>query len=72
MMIVGITGGIGSGKSTVVKLLAKYPNTAIYIADEEAKKLMNSSKIIADKIILEFGNETYQNGELQRDFLSYL
>lgn len=70
MMIVGITGGIGSGKSTVVKLLAKYPNTAIYIADEEAKKLMNSSKIIADKIILEFGNETYQNGELQRDFLS--
>ena len=69
-MIVGITGGIGSGKSTVVKLLAKYPNTAIYTADEEAKKLMNSSKIIADKLILEFGNETYQNGELQRDFLS--
>ena len=51
-------------------MLAKYPNTAIYTADEEAKKLMNSSKIIADKLILEFGNETYQNGELQRDFLS--
>ncbi|WP_211290305.1 dephospho-CoA kinase [Polaribacter gangjinensis] len=70
MMIVGLTGGIGSGKSTVAKLFAKYPNTAIYIADEEAKKLMNSSKIIAEKLIFEFGNETYQKGKLQRDFLA--
>ncbi|PQJ76141.1 dephospho-CoA kinase [Polaribacter gangjinensis] len=69
-MIVGLTGGIGSGKSTVAKLFAKYPNTAIYIADEEAKKLMNSSKIIAEKLIFEFGNETYQKGKLQRDFLA--
>lgn len=69
-MIVGVTGGIGSGKSTVAKLFAAYPNTAIYTADEEAKKLMNASKIIADKLIFEFGNETYQNGELQRDFLA--
>lgn len=70
MIIVGLTGGIGSGKSTVAKLFAKYPNTAIYIADEEAKKLMNSSKIIAEKLIFEFGNETYQKGKLQRDFLA--
>ena len=70
MMIVGLTGGIGSGKSTVAKLFAKYPNTAIYIADEEAKKLMNSSKEISDKVIFEFGRETYKNGELQKDFLA--
>jgi len=70
MMIVGLTGGIGSGKSTVAKLFAKYPNTAIYIADEEAKKLMNSSKEISDKLIFEFGRETYKNGELQKDFLA--
>lgn len=70
MIIVGLTGGIGSGKSTIAKLFAKYPNTAIYIADEEAKKLMNSSKIIAEKLIFEFGNETYQKGKLQRDFLA--
>lgn len=69
-MVVGITGGIGSGKSTVAKLFAAYKNTAIYTADEEAKKLMNSSKIIAEKVIVEFGNETYKNGELQRDFLA--
>jgi dephospho-CoA kinase len=69
-MVVGITGGIGSGKSTVAKLFAAYKNTAIYTADEEAKKLMNSSKIIAEKIIVEFGDETYKNGKLQRDFLA--
>ncbi|WP_445750048.1 dephospho-CoA kinase [Polaribacter sp.] len=69
-MIVGLTGGIGSGKSTVAKLFAKYPNTAIYIADEEAKKMMNSSKEISDKLIFEFGRETYKNGELQKDFLA--
>ena len=69
-MVVGITGGIGSGKSTVAKLFAAYKNTAIYTADEEAKKLMNSSKIIAEKVIVEFGSETYKNGELQRDFLA--
>jgi dephospho-CoA kinase len=69
-MVVGITGGIGSGKSTVAKLFAAYKNTAIYTADEEAKKLMNSSKIITEKVIVEFGNETYKNGELQRDFLA--
>jgi dephospho-CoA kinase len=69
-MVVGITGGIGSGKSTVAKLFAAYKNTAIYTADEEAKKLMNSSKIIAEKVIVEFGDETYKNGKLQRDFLA--
>jgi dephospho-CoA kinase len=69
-MVVGLTGGIGSGKSTVAKLFAAYKNTAIYTADEEAKKLMNSSKIITEKVIVEFGNETYKNGELQRDFLA--
>jgi dephospho-CoA kinase len=69
-MIVGVTGGIGSGKSTVVQLFATFPNTAVYIADEEAKKLLNSSNSIKEKIIFEFGNEVYKNNELQRDFLA--
>jgi dephospho-CoA kinase len=69
-MIVGVTGGIGSGKSTVVQFFATFPNTAVYIADEEAKKLLNSSNSIKEKIIFEFGNEVYKNNELQRDFLA--
>jgi dephospho-CoA kinase len=46
MKIVGLTGGIGSGKTTVAKFFSTFDNVAIYIADVEAKKLMNSSEII--------------------------
>lgn len=69
-MVVGITGGIGSGKSTVVKLFSKFKNIAIYIADDEAKKLMNTSKVIKKKLIAEFSNEVYKNNELNRSFLA--
>lgn len=70
MMIIGITGGIGSGKSTVVKLFASFPKTAIYIADLEAKKLMNSSQLIKEQLIQEFGNNVFINGILQKEFLA--
>lgn len=69
-MVVGITGGIGSGKSTVVKLFSKFENIAIYIADDEAKKLMNSSVEIKEKLIKEFSKKVYKNGELNRSFLA--
>ena len=45
-MIIGLTGGIGSGKTTVAKFFSKFSNVAVYIADIEAKTLMNSSEII--------------------------
>lgn len=69
-MVVGITGGIGSGKSTVVKLFSAFENIAIYTADTEAKKLMNTSKIIKDKLIAEFSKQVYKQGELNRPFLA--
>lgn len=69
-MIVGLTGGIGSGKSTIAKLFASLPNVVVYIADDEAKKLMNSSNKIKDNLIKEFGLKTYLNNKLQTDFLS--
>lgn len=69
-MIIGITGGIGSGKSTVVKLFESFPKTAIYIADLEAKKLMNSSQLIKEQLIQEFGNNVFINGILQKEFLA--
>ena len=43
-MIVGLTGGIGSGKTTVLNLFKSLGNIAVYIADEEAKNLMNTSQ----------------------------
>lgn len=69
-MVVGITGGIGSGKSTVVKFFVEFKNIAIYLADDEAKKLMNTSPIIKEKLITEFTSEVYKDGELNRPFLA--
>ncbi len=69
-MVVGITGGIGSGKSTVVKMFSKFKNIAIYIADEEARKLMYSSDEIKPKIIAEFGENAYKNSTLNRPYIA--
>jgi len=70
MKIVGLTGGIGSGKTTVAKFFAEFNNVAIYIADVEAKKLMNSSEIIKTQLIKEFGKEAFINDELNRKFIA--
>lgn len=70
MKIIGITGGIGSGKSTVASLFAKFDKTVVYTADVEAKKLMDTSTIIRDKLTKCFGKESYVNDELNRDFIS--
>ncbi|WP_435263641.1 dephospho-CoA kinase [Tenacibaculum sp. nBUS_03] len=69
-MVIGLTGGIGSGKSTVAKLFSKFNNIIIYNADLEAKKLMNTSTEIKNKLIKEFSEEVYQNNQLNRPFLA--
>lgn len=57
---IGLTGGIGSGKSTVAKVLKNlgYP---VYIADTEASRLMNNHPGIRQDIISQFGNSVYNN-----------
>ena len=47
-MIVGLTGGIGSGKTTALNCFKEFKNVAVYIADVEAKKLMNSSPVVRE------------------------
>ncbi len=69
-MVVGITGGIGSGKTTIVKMFAKYENVVIYFADDEAKKLMNTSLEIKNKLIEEFSEEVFIDNKLNRPFLA--
>lgn len=69
MIVVGLTGGIGSGKTTVAKQF-EFLGIPVYIADEEAKKLMNRSKIIKRKLIALFGNEAYINNQLNRPFIA--
>jgi dephospho-CoA kinase len=70
MMIVGLTGGIGSGKTTVAKFFSEFKNISIYTADLEAKKLMNSSKIIKDNLIKEFGELAFVNQKLNRKYIA--
>jgi len=69
MMVVGLTGGIGSGKTTVAKLFESL-NVPIYIADIEAKHLMNNSKEIKSKLVSLFGEAAYLNDELNKPFIA--
>lgn len=71
MIIVGLTGGIGTGKTTVAKMF-KSMGVPVYIADIEAKKLMNTSKVIKRKLIDLFGDEAYEAGKLNRPYLANL
>lgn len=69
MIIVGLTGGIGSGKTTVAKQFRAH-GIPVYIADDEAKKLVNRSKVIKRKLIALFGENAYIDDELNRPFIS--
>ncbi len=71
MKFIGITGGIGSGKSFVAQIIERmgYP---VYYADKEARILMNSHPIISESLIDWFGTEIYSNGELNREKMATL
>ncbi len=69
MIIVGLTGGIGSGKTTV-GIYFKELGIPVYIADKEAKALMIRSKVIKRKLIALFGEEAYNDNELNRAFIA--
>ncbi|NRB59220.1 MAG: dephospho-CoA kinase [Winogradskyella sp.] len=69
MIIVGLTGGIGSGKTTIGKFF-KSMGIPVYIADKEAKDLMKRSKVIRRKLVKLFGEKAYVGDELNRSYLS--
>lgn len=69
MLRIGLTGGIGSGKSTVARIF-NVLGIPVYNADDAAKRLMNEDKELRSNIIRSFGNESYVNGELNRKYLS--
>ncbi|MEP3836661.1 MAG: dephospho-CoA kinase [Algibacter sp.] len=69
MIVVGLTGGIGSGKTTVAKEFSKL-GIPVYIADNEAKALMRRSKVIKRKLKALFGEDAYLKGELNKPFIA--
>ena len=66
---IGLTGGIGSGKSVVSKLLTTY-EIAVYDSDTRAKSLMETDDKIIHSITQIFGKEAYTNGKLNRRFVA--
>ena len=69
MLKIGITGGIGSGKSTVAKAF-EVLGIPVYYADDAAKRLMNEDEELKEKIQLQFGTEAYKKGQLDRKYLA--
>lgn len=69
MKIIGLTGGIGSGKSTVASLFES-KGVPVYYSDDEAKFLMEHSPILKEKIKKEFGQGAFINEQLNRSYLA--
>ena len=68
-MVIGLTGGIGSGKTTVLQFF-KELGAAVFIADIEAKELMVSNATLKSEIINLFGVDAYINKELNRKLIA--
>lgn len=69
MLKIGLTGGIGSGKSTVAKIFETL-GIPVYYADDASKRLMNENEGLKRAIQNNFGEATYTGGELNRRLLS--
>lgn len=71
MLRIGLTGGIGSGKSTVAKIFETL-GIPVYYADDASKRLMSENEELKNSIQQHFGKEAYTDGKLNRKHLSSL
>lgn len=69
MIVIGLTGGIGSGKSTIATFFQEN-EIPVYVADDAAKRLMTADTSLIHQIIKLLGPESYKNNELQRKWVS--
>ncbi|MEQ9402138.1 MAG: dephospho-CoA kinase [Cyclobacteriaceae bacterium] len=67
--LVGITGGIGSGKTTVCRIFESL-GVSVYYADDQAKQLMESREDLVERIKAIFGDDAYQSGKLNRKHIA--
>ena len=71
MFIAGITGGIGSGKSLICRVLRTF-GVPVFCADEQVKQMYNSSHSLQQQLIQRFGAGIYQNGSIQTSALAHI
>ena len=71
MLKIGLTGGIGSGKTTVAQIF-EVLGIPVYYADQAAKDLMNQDQELKKQIISAFGSDVYKEGKLDRAYLGSL
>lgn len=69
MLKIGLTGGIGSGKTTVANIF-KVLGIPIFNADDAAKKIMEEDEVLIASIKKEFGELSYNKGRLNRKYLA--
>lgn len=69
MKIIGLTGGIGSGKTTVANMFREL-GIPVYDSDKEAKLLMNTSKKLKKAIVELFGDTAYNSSGLNRKYIA--
>ena len=67
--LVGVTGGVGAGKSLICKILNTI-GVPVYSSDGRAKELMNNNEDLKKKIINNFGIESYKDNKIDNQFLS--
>lgn len=68
-IMIGLTGGIGAGKTTVAEVFAAM-GVPVFNADHVAKELMQKSPEIKEQLIKQFGEEVYQFGVLNKSYLA--
>lgn len=68
-MRIGLTGGIGSGKSTVAGIF-KVLGIPVFDADWEARQIMETDPVLRQSIVEKFGADAYTGGALNRKYLS--
>jgi len=68
MLKIGLTGGIGSGKSLICEIFSEL-GVPVYVADDEAKKLMDGNTSLKGQISDIFGEKAYVDGKLNRKYI---
>jgi dephospho-CoA kinase len=69
LLKIGLTGGIGSGKTTVAKIFEQL-GTPVYYADMRAKSIIEEDEMVRNAIISNFGEQSFVDGKYNRSYIS--